>query len=115
MKFIQDFLTVLYGICGSSRRSSCPEVFWRPTFFDRTPLVVASEHEIQARTLTAGREQEEEFSSSPDNENTNEEEENSTKETNNKYPEDELDTELFVDLVRQFPVIWNTRLNGFKD
>ena len=83
--------------------------------FHRTPLVVASEHEIQAPILTAGREQEKEFSSSPGNENTNEEEENSTKETNNKSPEDELDIELFVDLVRQFPVIWNTRLNGFKD
>ena len=77
--------------------------------------MVASEHEIQAPILTAGREQEEELSSSPDNENTNEEDENSRKETNNKYPENELDIELFVDLVRQFPVIWNTRLNGFKD
>ena len=55
-------------------------MFRRPTFFHRAPFVVASEHEIQARTLTAGREQEEEFSSSPGNENTNEEEENSTKE-----------------------------------
>ena len=90
-------------------------MFCRPTFFHRTPLVVASKHEIQAPTLTAGREQEEEFRGSPDNENTNEEEENSTKQTNNKSPEDELDIELFVDLVRQFPVIWNTRLNGFKD
>ena len=115
MKFIHDFLTVLYGICRSSRRSSRPEVFCRLTFFHRTPLVVASKHEIQAPILTAGREQEEELSSSPDNENTNEEEENSRKETNNKYPENELDIELFVDLVRQFPVIWNTRLNGFKD
>ena len=106
---------MLYGICRSSRRSSRTEVFCRPTFFHRTPLVVASEHAVQAPTLTAGREQEEEFSNSPDNENTNEEEENSTKETNNKSPEDELDIELFVDLVRQFPVIWNTRLNGFKD
>ena len=114
MKFIQDFLTVLYGICRSSRRSSRTEVFCRPTFFHRTPLVVASEHAIQAPPLTAGREQEEEFSNSLDSENTNEEE-NSTKETNNKSPEDELDIELFVDLVRQFPVIWNTRLNGFKD
>ena len=77
--------------------------------------MVTSEHEIQAPTLTAGREQEEEFSNSPDDENTNEEEENSTKETNSKSPEDELDIELFVDLVRQFPVIWNTRLNRFKD
>ena len=83
-------------------------------FFNRTPLVVASEHEIQAPTLTSGREQEDEFSNSPDNESTNEEEENSTKETNNKSPEDELDIELFVDLVRQFPVIWNTRLNRLK-
>ena len=115
MKFIRDFLTVLYGICRSSRRSSRPEVFCRLTFFHRTPLVVASKHEIQAPILTAGREQEEELSSSPDNENTNEEEENSRKETNNKYPENELDIELFVDLVRQFPVIWNTRLNGFKN
>ena len=76
-------------ICRSSRRSSSPKVFCRPTFFHRRPLVVASEHEIQAPTLTAGREQEEKFSNSPDNENTNEEEENSTKETNNKSPEDE--------------------------
>ena len=115
MKFIHDFLTVLYGICRSSRRSSHPEVFCKPTFFHRTPLVVASEHEIQTPTLTAEREQEEEFSSSPDNENTNEEEKNSTKETNNRSLEDELDIELFVDLVRRFPVTWNTRLNGFKD
>ena len=115
MKFIQDFLTVVYGICRSSRRSSRPEVFCRPTFFHRTPLVVASKHEIQAPTLTAGREQEEEFRDSPDNENTNKEEENSNKQTNNKSPEDELNIELFVDLVRQFPVTWNTRLNGFKD
>ena len=103
MKFIHDFLTVLHGICRSSRRSSRPEVFCKPTFFHRTPLVVASEHEIQTPTLTAAREQEEEFSSSPDNENTNEEEKNSTKETNNRSPEDELDIELFVDLVRRFP------------
>ena len=75
--------------------------------------MVASEHEIQAPALTAGKEQEEEFSNSPDNENTNEKEENSTK--NNKSPEDELEIELFVDLVPQFPVIWNTRWNGFKD
>ena len=27
----------------------------------------------------------------------------------------QLDIELFIDLVRQFPAIWNTRLNGFKD
>ena len=90
-------------------------MFCRSTFFHRTPLVVASEHEIQAPTLTAGREQREEFSNSPENENTNEEEENSTKETNNKSPEDELNIELFVDLIRQFPVTWNTRLNEFKD
>ena len=45
--------------------------------------MVASEHEIQAPALTAGKEQEEEFSNSPDNENTNEKEENSTKETTN--------------------------------
>ena len=77
--------------------------------------MVASKHEIQAPTLTAGREQEEEFRGSPDNENTNEEEENSTKQASNKSPEDELDIELFVDLVRQFPVIWNTRLHGFKN
>ena len=32
------------------------------------------QHEIQAPTTTAGREQEVEFSGSPDNENTNEEE-----------------------------------------
>ena len=76
--------------------------------------MVASEHEIQEPTLTAGKEQEEEFSDSPDDENTNEEEENSTKQTN-KSPKDELDIELFVDLIRQFSVIWNTRLNAFKD
>ena len=34
------------------------------------------QHEIQAPATTSGREQEVEFSSSPDNENTNEEEEN---------------------------------------
>ena len=67
--------------------------------------MVASEHETQVPTLTAGREQEEEFRDSLDNEKTNEEEENSTKQTNNKSPEDELDIELFVVLVRQFPVI----------
>ena len=107
---------MLYRIRRSCRkRKSFPEVFRRPTFSHKTPLVVASKHEIQAPTLTAGREQEEEFSNSSDNENTNEEEENSTKETNNKSPEDELDIELFVDLVGRFPVIWNTRLNGFKD
>ena len=38
----------------------------------------------------------------------------SSRQTNSKFAEDELDTELFIDLVRQFPVIWNTRLNGFK-
>ena len=83
--------------------------------FHRTPLVVASKREIQAPTFTARREQEEEFRGSPDNQNTYEEEENSTKQTNSKSPEDELDIELFVGLVRQFPVTWNTRLNGFKD
>ena len=77
--------------------------------------MVASEHEIQAPTLTSGGEQEEEFSDSPDNEKTNEEEESSAKQTNNRSPEDELDIELFIDLVREFPDIWNTRLNGFKD
>ena len=106
---------MLYGICRSSRRRSRPEVFCRPNVFHRTPLMVASEHEIQAPTLTAGREQEDEFSNSPDNESTNEEEKNSTEETNNKSLEDELDIELFVNLVRRFLVIWNTRLNGFKD
>ena len=35
------------------------------------------QHEIQAPTTTAGREQEVEFNGSPDNENTIEEEENS--------------------------------------
>ena len=80
------------------RRSSRPEVFCRPTFFHRTPLVVVSEYEIQTSTLTEGREQEEQFSDSTDNENTNEEEENNTKQTNNKSLEDELDIELFVDL-----------------
>ena len=39
----------------------------------------------------------------------------SARQTNNKSPEDELDIELFIDLVRQFTVIWNTGLNGFKD
>ena len=39
----------------------------------------------------------------------------STGQTNSKFPEDELDIELFIDLVRQFPVIWNTCLNGFQD
>ena len=39
----------------------------------------------------------------------------STGQTNNKSPENELDIELFIDLFHQFPVIWNTRLNGFKD
>ena len=90
------------------------------------------QHEIQAPTTTAGREQEVEFNGSPDNENTIEEENSfvansllmlhqaqnnsiSARQTNNKFSEDELDIELFIDLVRQFPVIWNTRLNGFKD
>ena len=91
------------------------------------------QHEIQVPTTTAGREQEVEFNGSPDNENTIEEEENSfvansllmlqqaqnnsisARQTNNKSSEDELDIELFIDLVRQFPVIWNTHLNGFKD
>ena len=77
--------------------------------------MIASEHEIQAPTLTSGRQQKDEFSDSPDDENTNEEQENSTKQTNNKSQEDELDIELFVDLVHQFLVIWNTHLNGFKD
>ena len=84
---------MLYRIRRSCRkRKSFPEVFRRPTFSHKTPLVVASKYGIQAPTLTAGREREEEISSSPGNENTNEEEENSTIETNNKYPEDELDT-----------------------
>ena len=84
---------MLYRIRRSCRkRKSFPEVFRRPTFSHKTPLMVASKHEIQAPTLTAGREREEEISNSPRNENTNEEEENSTTETNNKYPEDELDT-----------------------
>ena len=78
------------------------------------------QHEIQAPATTAGREQEVEFSGSPDNENTNEEEENSfvansllmlqeaqnnsisTRQTNSNFPEDKLDTELFIDLVRHF-------------
>ena len=77
--------------------------------------MVASKHEILAQTLISGTEQEEEFRDSPDNQNINEEDENRRQQTNNKFPEDELDIELFVDLVRQFPVIWNTRLNGFKD
>ena len=29
--------------------------------------------------------------------------------------EDDFDIELLIDLVRQFPVIWNTKLNVFKD
>ena len=39
----------------------------------------------------------------------------SSRQTNSKVPEDELDIELFIGVDRQFPVIWNTRLNGFKD
>ena len=39
----------------------------------------------------------------------------STNQTNSKSPEDELDIYLFTDLVHQFPVIWNTRFNEFKD
>ena len=39
----------------------------------------------------------------------------SARQTNKNSSEDELDIELFIDLVRQFPVIWNTRLNGFKN
>ena len=39
----------------------------------------------------------------------------SRRQTNSKFPEDELDIELFIDLVCQFAVIWNTRLNGFID
>ena len=94
-------------------RSSRPEVFCRPTFFHRTPLVVASKHEIQAPTLTAGREQEEEFRGSPDNENTNEEEKNSAKQTNKQ--------KISRGWIRYWiicwpgPVIWKTSLNGFKD
>ena len=38
----------------------------------------------------------------------------STRQTNSKFSDDELDIELFNCLVRQFPVIWNRRLNGFK-
>ena len=125
MKVIQDFLTVLCGIfffkdsfislmgVNSSflinnmlKQSS--RVALQAYLFHRTPLVVASEHESQAPTLTAGREQEEEFNGCPDNENTNEEEQNSTKQTNSKSPEDELYKlyiELFIDLVPQLPVI----------
>ena len=91
------------------------------------------QHEIQAPTTTAGREQEAEFNGSPDNENTIEEEEKSfvtnsllmlqqaqnnsisARQTNNKSSVEELDIKFFIDLVRQFLVIWNTRLNGFKD
>ena len=76
--------------------------------------MATSDHEIQAPTTTEGREQQEKLNGSLDNENTNEEEQNSTKQTNNKSPEDELDIELFLLLARQFSVIWNTRLNGFK-
>ena len=125
MKVIQDFLTVLCGIfffkdsfislmgVNSSflinnmlKQSS--RVALQAYLFGRTPLVVASEHESQAPTLTAGREQEEEFNGCPDNENTNEEEQNSAKQTNSKSPEDELYKlyiELFIDLVPQLPVI----------
>ena len=39
--------------------------------------LLRQQHEIEAPTTTAGREQEEEFSGSPDNENTNKEEGNS--------------------------------------
>ena len=39
----------------------------------------------------------------------------SSRQTNSKFPEDKLNIELFIGLVRQFSVIWNTRLNGFKD
>ena len=38
-----------------------------------------------------------------------------TGKTSNKSPENELDIELFINMVLQFPVIWNTCLNGFKD
>ena len=130
VKFIQDFPTGLMefsfsrttlsawwestaAFASTSCRSSHPEVFCRPTFFDRTPLTVASEHESQASTLIAGKEQEEEFSDSPHNENINEEEENSTKQTNNKFLEDELDIELFVHLVRQFPSIFKEYSRSF--
>ena len=88
---------------------------------------------MQAPTTTAGREQVVEFNGSLDNENTIGEEENSfvansllmlqhaqnnsisARQTNNKSSEDKLDIELFIDLVRHFPVIWNTGLHGFKD
>ena len=73
-----------------------------------------SDHEIQAPTTTEGREQQEKFNASLDNDSTKEEEQNTTKQTSNKSPEDELDIELFLLLVREFPVIWNTGLNGFK-
>ena len=33
----------------------------------------------------------------------------SARQTKNKSSEDELDIELFIDLVRQFPVIWNVK------
>ena len=95
--------------------------------------LLQQQHEIQAPTTRAGREQEVEFNGGPDNDNTNEEEENSfvaysllmlqqaqnnsvsTRQINSKFPEDKLDIELFTGLVRQFPVIWNTSLNRFKD
>ena len=39
----------------------------------------------------------------------------SSRQRNSKFAEDKLDIELFIDLVRQFPVIWrNTHLNGLK-
>ena len=76
--------------------------------------MATSDHKIEAPTTREGREQQEKFNGSLDNENTNEEEQNSTKKTNKKSPEDELYIELFLLVARQFPVIWNTRLNGFK-
>ena len=49
--------------------------FYQPDGSQQQPP--RQQRKIQARTTTAGREQEYEFSDSPDNENTNKEEENS--------------------------------------
>ena len=89
---------------------------------------------MQAPTAAAvGREQEVKSSGSPGSENTNEEEEISfaaksllmlqqarnnlvsSRQTRSKFPEDQLDIELFIYLVYQFLGIWHARLNGFND
>ena len=103
--------------------------FYQPDSQQQLPQ---QQHETLPLTTTSARKQMKEFSSSPNNDNTNKEEENSFvaisllmlqqtqnnligKKTNNRYPEDRVDIELFIDLVHQFPVIWNTCLNGFLD